>query len=118
MTEPAPTTLLLVDDEPTLREPLAEYLTRQGFVVQEAEISLEAIGRLDIRVGSGVYVRDADESSGLILPRVTPFELTQTRLIFESECAALAATQITDAQIEGLRETIEKMASILTVVDD
>ncbi len=37
MTEPAPTTLLLVDDEPTLREPLAEYLTRQGFVVQEAE---------------------------------------------------------------------------------
>ena len=37
MTEPAPTTLLLVDDEPTLREPLAEYLSRQGFVVQEAE---------------------------------------------------------------------------------
>ena len=30
MTEPAPTTLLLVDDEPTLREPLAEYLTRQA----------------------------------------------------------------------------------------
>ncbi|TMM48378.1 response regulator [Qipengyuania marisflavi] len=36
MTEPAPTTLLLVDDEQSLREPLAEYLTRQGFRVQEA----------------------------------------------------------------------------------
>ncbi len=36
MTEPAPTKLLLVDDEPTLREPLAEYLARQGFDVREA----------------------------------------------------------------------------------
>lgn len=37
MTDPAPTNLLLVDDEATLREPLAEYLTRQGFAVREAE---------------------------------------------------------------------------------
>ncbi|MEM6907349.1 MAG: response regulator [Pseudomonadota bacterium] len=34
--ETEPTTLLLVDDEPTLREPLAEYLTGQGFAVREA----------------------------------------------------------------------------------
>jgi len=46
MTEPAPTTLLLVDDEPTLREPLAEYLTRQGFVVQEAESAAAARTKL------------------------------------------------------------------------
>lgn len=37
MTEPASIKLLLVDDEPSLREPLAEYLSRQGFVVREAE---------------------------------------------------------------------------------
>ncbi len=36
MSDPAPTKLLLVDDEPTLREPLAEYLSRQGFDVREA----------------------------------------------------------------------------------
>jgi len=36
-TEPAPTRLLLVDDEASLREPLAEYLTRQGFAVTQAE---------------------------------------------------------------------------------
>ena len=90
---------------------LAERFGVSRVVVREAEISLEAIGRLDIRVGSGVYVCDASEAGGLVLPRVTPFELTQTRLIFESECAALAAIQITDAQIDGLRETIEKMAS-------
>ncbi len=42
MTETAPTKLLLVDDERTLREPLAEYLTGQGFVVQEAESAAAA----------------------------------------------------------------------------
>ena len=38
----APTSLLLVDDEATLREPLAEYLARQGFVVREAESAAAA----------------------------------------------------------------------------
>jgi two-component system, OmpR family, response regulator len=38
--------LLLVDDEPTLREPLAAYLTRQGFAVTEAESAAQARSRL------------------------------------------------------------------------
>jgi two-component system OmpR family response regulator len=42
MTEGAPTRLLLVDDEPSLREPLAEYLARQGFVVRQAEDAAKA----------------------------------------------------------------------------
>ncbi len=42
MTDAAPTTLLLVDDEATLREPLAEYLTGQGFDVCEAESAAAA----------------------------------------------------------------------------
>lgn len=36
MDDDAPTSILLVDDEPTLREPLAEYLAAQGFTVTEA----------------------------------------------------------------------------------
>ena len=36
------TRLLLVDDEPGLREPLASYLERQGFVVQQAASAAEA----------------------------------------------------------------------------
>ncbi len=36
MDETALTRLLLVDDEASLREPLAEYLARQGFVVRQA----------------------------------------------------------------------------------
>ena len=47
MTEPAPTRILLVDDEPTLREPLAEYLARQGFDVREAANAAAARNDLD-----------------------------------------------------------------------
>jgi two-component system OmpR family response regulator len=42
MIETAPQQLLLVDDEQTLREPLAEYLSRQGFVVSQAASAAEA----------------------------------------------------------------------------
>ena len=88
---------------------LAEKFGVSRVVVREAEISLEAIGRVQIKVGSGVYVRNGADTIGLILPSVTPFELTQTRLLFESECAALAATVITDAQLDELEGTIEQM---------
>ena len=39
-------TILLVDDEQTLREPLAEYLSRQGFGVIQAASAAEARSRL------------------------------------------------------------------------
>ena len=42
MDESAPTSILLVDDEPTLREPLAEYLGSQGFCVTEASSAAAA----------------------------------------------------------------------------
>ncbi len=42
MAETAATKLLLVDDEASLREPLAEYLTRQGFSVRQAEDAAKA----------------------------------------------------------------------------
>ncbi len=47
MNDTAPVSLLLVDDEASLREPLAEYLTRQGFAVQEAESA--AVARSHLR---------------------------------------------------------------------
>lgn len=39
---PGQTHILLVDDEATLREPLAEYLTKQGFRVQQANDASQA----------------------------------------------------------------------------
>jgi two-component system, OmpR family, response regulator len=46
MNEAVPTRLLLVDDEAALREPLAEYLSRQGFAVRQAVSAAEARSRL------------------------------------------------------------------------
>jgi two-component system OmpR family response regulator len=41
-TDTAPVRLLIVDDEAALREPLAEYLSRQGFEVSQAASAAEA----------------------------------------------------------------------------
>jgi len=46
MTEASPTRLLLVDDEAGLREPLAQYLSRQGFSVVQAASAAQARSRL------------------------------------------------------------------------
>lgn len=46
MSEESPISLLLVDDEATLREPLAQYLTGQGFRVREAERAALARSRI------------------------------------------------------------------------
>ncbi|MGF7155900.1 response regulator [Novosphingobium gossypii] len=43
---PAPPKLLLVDDEASLREPLGDYLSRQGFAVVQASSAAEARSRL------------------------------------------------------------------------
>ena len=42
MSETGSVRLLLVDDEASLREPLADYLVRQGFVVRQAEDAAKA----------------------------------------------------------------------------
>ncbi len=88
---------------------LAERFSVSRVVIREAEISLEALGHVEIKVGSGVYVREPSQTSSGRLPKVSAFELTQTRLLFESESAALAATEITDEQIEELERTIAVM---------
>jgi len=46
MNDTAPPKLLLVDDEAALRDPLAEYLSRQGFAVSPAASAAEARSRL------------------------------------------------------------------------
>lgn len=89
---------------------LSEKFGVSRVVIREALISLESLGEIEIRAGSGIYVCEDSQAKGTIPTNVTPFELTQTRLLFEPECAALAATRITDDQLNELRRTIDKMA--------
>ncbi|WP_026940510.1 FadR/GntR family transcriptional regulator [Hellea balneolensis] len=78
--------------------------------VREAEIALQAQGRLEIKVGSGAYVLDGSNQALKGLPKVGPFELTEARALFEAESAALAAPIITDEAIEELEKYIDIMS--------
>ena len=86
-------------------------LALAGVTVREAEIALQAVGRLKIKTGSGVYVMDPKSAGNGALPDVSAFELTQARLLFESEAAALAAPDISDETLARLDDLVEKMAS-------
>lgn len=78
--------------------------------VREAEIALQAQGRLEIKVGSGAYVLDGSNKALNGLPKVGPFELTEARALFEAESAALAAPIITDDVIAELEKYIDIMS--------
>lgn len=90
---------------------LAERLGVSRVTIREAEIALQAIGRLEIKTGSGVYVSEKRPELPASLPNASAFEVTEARLLVESETAALAAHNITDAAIERLAELIETMRS-------
>lgn len=77
--------------------------------IREAEIALQAQGRIEIKVGSGAYVLDGGGQLGRGLPKVGPFELSEARALFEAESAALAAPIITDEELDELEELIQVM---------
>jgi len=88
---------------------LAERFNVSRPTVREAIIALEAIGRIAVKTGSGMYVTANTNVSG---PGgdISPFELLEARVLVEGEAAALAASMITQEQIEALEQALEKMA--------
>ena len=90
---------------------LAEKLNVSRVTIREAEIALQAVGRLEIKTGSGVYVSEKPPVHSASLPRASAFEVTEARLLIESESAALAARHISDEEIALLAELIEQMRS-------
>lgn len=79
--------------------------------VREAIIALEVQGLVEVRVGSGAYVRRLPGSEDVSGFNVTAFELTEARLLFEGEAAALAATQITDDEIAEIERLVVEIAN-------
>lgn len=90
---------------------LAEELGVSRVTVREAQIALEAVGILDIRVGSGVYVLRQTIEDAQELPDVGAFELTEARAAVESEAAALAAASISDEEVAILEDILDRMAA-------
>src|SRR6059036_1512653 len=75
---------------PTERD-LAAKLGVSRPSVREALIALEVEGLVEVRGGSGIYVRAPEATAGSKAPEAAagPFELLRARYVIESECAAL-----------------------------
>lgn len=78
--------------------------------VREALIALEVEGRVEVRMGSGIYVREAAPRAAAVEHEAeSPLETIRARALIEGELAAVAARQMKRAQISGLREAIALM---------
>ena len=101
---------------PGSRLPPERDLARQLGVsrpsVREALIALEVEGRVEVRIGSGIYVRAPDAlkpSRTRAEAAAGPFELLRARYVIESECAALAAKSAKRAQVQAIGDALDEM---------
>ena len=89
---------------------LAERFKVSRPTIREAIIALEALERVSVKTGSGVYVLDNHTLLDHVYQSVTAFELTEARALIEGEAAALAAKMITDEELDQLQQSLEGMA--------
>jgi len=78
--------------------------------LREALIALELGGFVEVRGGSGVYVSEqATSAADVSEVGPGPFEVLSARRMIESEVAALAAKNATDAQIDAIMTAVVEM---------
>ena len=99
---------------PGARLPPERDLARQLRVsrpsVREALIALEVEGLVEVRIGSGIYVRGSASPAGAPADAAAgPFELLRARYVIEAECAALAAKSARPPQIAALEASLDDM---------
>ena len=102
---------------PAERE-LAERFGVSRPTVREALIVLEVEGRVQIRMGSGVYISGKSKALPEILPHEDsdgPFEILQARCIIESAIAEEAARCAVPTGIEVLDAILIEMKASLTL---
>ena len=82
--------------------------------VREAMIALELPGLVEVRTGSGIYVkaRGADASISFDAGP-SPFEILAARKLIEPEIAAQAADSITPQQLDALGDTLSGLGSCI-----
>ncbi|MBK8071378.1 MAG: FadR family transcriptional regulator [Ramlibacter sp.] len=95
---------------------LAKQLGVSRPSVREALIALEVEGWVEVRTGSGVYVKDRASSNGkgqghTPIPPTEwgPLELIRARRVVEGEVAALAAVQAKRKDTDAMRRAIDAM---------
>ena len=103
------------DDRLPPERDLAATLAVSRPVVREAMVALELAGLVEVRTGSGCYVRrptpGAVIGGGADQAGPSPFELVQARRVVEGETAALAAAAPTEPVLAALDAAIGRMAA-------
>lgn len=99
---------------PAERE-LAVQLGVSRSSLREALSSLEMAGRVDIRLGSGVYVLTAGRRKArpVVAAQTAPFDVLRARLLIEPEAAALAARHADTTQIKTLERIFARLAAAM-----
>jgi DNA-binding FadR family transcriptional regulator len=90
--------------------------------VREALIALEVEGAIEVRTGSGIYVRNkkpnpkarANKLALTVSVAWGPLELMRARELVESEVAAQAARNAKRADINTMRDALEQMHAAAT----
>src|ERR1700760_4624247 len=78
--------------------------------IREAMVALEIAGELEIRSGSGAYVREAVNPMALVLDSGPgPFELLRARILIEGEIAADAALYASATDLTRIEKTLQAM---------
>jgi DNA-binding FadR family transcriptional regulator len=92
---------------------LAQLLGVSRPSVREGLIALEVEGLVDVRVGSGIYVRRArgGAKADPLGDSPGPFELIRARRTIESEVAEMAARSVRQADLDGIAEAVRMMKS-------
>jgi DNA-binding FadR family transcriptional regulator len=96
---------------------LAKQLGVSRPSVREALIALEVEGAIDVRTGSGIYVRPGDARPRAAASKARagdpgewgPLELMRARELVEGEVAALAARNARRAQIAAIAQAMSQM---------
>jgi DNA-binding FadR family transcriptional regulator len=86
--------------------------------VREALIALEVEGLIEVRTGSGIYVKRIDPPNKSAAPSEAetntpadwgPLEVMSARLLIEAEVAALAATHAQKADLKAIKAGLQQM---------
>lgn len=89
---------------------LAETFDVSRPTIREAIIALEVMQLVEVKTSSGVYVLEkVIEQEQMSAENISAFELTQARALVEGEAAALAATSITETELDALKKTLDAM---------
>lgn len=90
---------------------LAERYDVSRPTIREAVIALEALERVEVKTGSGIYVLESASGWKGVDSSISPFELTEARAMIEGEAAALAALMMTNEQLAELEIALNEMSS-------